>query len=435
MKKFIIILLALMMILVSCDQQTPVNNDDLMLGSPSNSGSDYDPYKDDFFRIDENGCLYPGNDYYNAGNRYWHMEEYESIEEVKAFRERVFNGMPMLKRVKLGTSIETIGERSFADIPSLISVEMKEGVKTIGSKAFSGNRSLEYIDALPKSLETIASDAFSNCPALRKLYYNGTLDDWYKLGADSYNADVLCIDQGSDFALYRFTKVGKNYTLEGLTPYGKGKNEFPLPDINITYIAANAFKGVEATSIEIPKTVTSIGESAFENSEITTVTIGNAVEYIGGSAFENSKITTVTIGNAVEFIGNCAFMKADIEEVTIPDSVKRIGYAAFSNCTNLKSVNLGSGIEVINYNTFEQCAALENITIPEGVKEIMERAFNGCSSLTTVTIPASVTSIGERAFENCPSLKTVNVANESQIELLNNAGLPVGCEITWANKV
>ena len=44
-----------MMILVSCDQQTPANNDDLMLGSPSNSGSDYDPYKDDFFRIDENG--------------------------------------------------------------------------------------------------------------------------------------------------------------------------------------------------------------------------------------------------------------------------------------------------------------------------------------------------------------------------------------------
>ena len=410
MKKFIIILLALMMILVSCDQQTPANNDGLMLGSPSNSGSDYDPYKDDFFRIDENGCLYPGNDYYNAGNRYWHMEEYESIEEVKAFRERVFNGMPMLKRVKLGTSIETIGERSFADIPSLISVEMKEGVKTIGSEAFSGNRSLEYIDALPKSLETIASDAFSNCPSLRLLCYNGTLDNWYKLGADSWNADVWCYGNGHETALYRFTKSGENYTLEGLTPRGKEQNKFILPEkINITSIADNTFKGVEATSIVIPETVTSIGESAFEN----------------------SKITTVTIGNAVEFIGNCAFMKADIEEVTIPDSVKRIGYAAFSNCTNLKSVNLGSGIEVINYNTFEQCAALENITIPEGVKEIMERAFNGCSSLTTVTIPASVTSIGDRAFGKCPSLKTVNVAKESQIELLKDAGLPEGCRITY----
>ena len=414
MKKFIIILLALMMILVSCDQQTPVNNDDLMLGSPSNSGSDYDPYKDDFFRIDENGCLKPGRYYYLVGNRYRYMEEYESIEEVKAFKEGVFNEMPMLKRVKLGTSIETIGERSFADMPSLFSVEMKEGVKTIGSEAFSGNRSLEYIDALPKSLETIASDAFSNCPSLRLLCYNGTLDDWYKLGADSYNAEVLCLDKGCEIALYRFSKDGENYTLEGLTPHGKGKNDFTLPNIKITSIAANAFKGVEATSIVIPETVTSIG--------------------------------------------NLAFMNTDIEEVTIPDSVTTIGYAAFSNCMKLKSVNLGSGIEVIDWNTFEQCTALENITIPEGVKEIKTWAFNGCSSLTTVTIPASVTSIGdrafgncpklttvtipasvtsigERAFENCPSLKTVNVANESQIELLNNAGLPVGCEITWANKV
>ena len=391
MKKAIVILLALMMILVSCDQQTPANNDDLMLGSPSNSGSDYDPYKDEFFIIDENGCLKPGRYYYLVGNRYRYMEEYESIEEVKAFKEGVFNEMPMLKRVKLGTSIETIGERSFADIPSLFSVEMKEGVKTIGSKAFSGNRSLEYIDALPKSLETIASDAFSNCPALRKLYYNGTLDDWYKLGADSYNAEVLCLDKGCEIALYRFSKDGENYTLEGLTPRGKGQNEFKLTDINIniTSIAANAFKGVEATSIVIPGTVTSIG--------------------------------------------NLAFMNTDIEEVTIPDSVTTIGYAAFRECGALKTVTFAPGCElkVIEYNTFESCGSLTEIVIPEKVTEIQDRAFYGCSSLETVTIPAFVTSIGDRAFGKCPSLKTVNVAKESQIELLKDAGLPEGCRITY----
>ena len=385
MKKAIVILLALMMILVSCDQQTPGNNDGLMLGSPSNSGSDYDPYKDDFFRIDENGCLNPGYDYYSVGNRYRYMEEYESIEEVKAFKEGVFNEMPMLKRVKLGTSIETIGERSFADMPSLFSVEMKEGVKTIGSEAFSGNRSLEYIDALPKSLETIASDAFSNCPSLRRLYYNGTLEDWYKLGADSYNAEVLCLDKGCEIALYRFSKDGENYTLEGLTPHGKGKNDFTLPNIKITSIAANAFKGVEATSIVIPETVTSIG--------------------------------------------NLAFMNTDIEEVKIPDSVTTIGYAAFRECGALKTVTFESGCElkVIEYNTFESCGSLTEIVIPEKVTEIQDRAFYGCSSLETVTIPASVTSIGERVFENCPKLTTVNVANETQKNQLINAGVPEGC--------
>ncbi|MDY4798731.1 MAG: leucine-rich repeat domain-containing protein [Bullifex sp.] len=426
MKKFIIILLALMMILVSCDQQTPGNNDGLMLGSPSNSGSDYDPYKDEFFVI-ENGCLIPGNDYYNPGNRYWHMEEYESIEEVKAFRERVFNGMPMLKRVKLGTSIETIGKRSFADIPSLFSVEMKEGVKTIGSEAFSGNRSLEYIDALPKSLETIASDAFSNCPSLRLLCYNGTLDEWYKLGADSWNADVSCYG-GNDreIALYRFSKDGENYTLEGLTPRGKGQNEFKLPDINITYIAANTFKGEEATSVKIPETVTSIGKYAFAESGLKSITIPESVTIIGDYAFAESAITDVKIGSAVESIGNLAFTTTAITEVTIPDSVKEIGYAAFRKCMDLKKVTFESGCElkVIDYNTFEQCASLENITIPEGVKEIKPWAFNGCSSLTTVTITNSDTKIGADAFKDCPSLAAITVATQAQKDALIKAGIP-----------
>ena len=430
MKKFIIILLALMMILVSCDQQTPANNDDLMLGSPSNSGSDYDPYTDEFFVI-ENGCLIPGNDYYNAGNRYWHMEEYESIEEVKAFKEGVFNGMPMLKRVKLGTSIETIGKRSFADIPSLFSVEMKEGVTTIGSEAFSGNRSLEYIDALPKSLETIASDAFSNCPSLRLLCYNGTLDDWYKLGADSWNADVFCYG-GNDreIALYRFSKDGENYTLEGLTPRGKEQNKFNLPeDINITSIADNTFKGVEATSVKIPKTVTSIGEHAFAESGLKSVTIPKSVTIIGDSAFAESAITEVTIGNAVESIGNLAFTTTAIKNVTIPAKTKEIGYAAFRKCMDLETVTFEPGCElkVIDYNTFDSCRSLTEIVIPEKVTEIKEWAFNGCSSLTKVTITNPDTKIGADAFKDCPSLTTVNVANETQKNQLINAGVPEGC--------
>ena len=434
MKKTIIILLALMMILVSCDQQTPANNDGLMLGSPSNSGSDYDPYKDDFFRIDENGCLIPGNDYYNPGNRYWHMEEYESIEEVKAFRERVFNGMPMLKRVKLGTSIETIGKRSFADIPSLFSVEMKEGVKTIGSEAFSGNRSLEYIDALPKSLETIASDAFSNCPSLRLLCYNGTLDNWYKLGADSWNADVWCYGNGHETALYRFTKSGENYTLEGLTPRGKEQNKFILPEkINITSIADNTFKGVEATSVYIPETVTSIGKHAFAESGLESVKIPESVTIIGDSAFAESAITEVTIGNAVESIGNLAFTTTAIKNVTIPAKTKEIGYAAFRKCMDLEKVTFAPGckLKVIDYNTFDSCRSLTEIVIPENVTEIKAWAFNGCSSLTTVTITGSKTRIEADAFKDCPSLTTVIVASESQEEQLKNAGLPAGYSVTY----
>lgn len=434
MKKAIFILLALMMILVSCEQQTPVNNDGLMLGSSSNSGSDYDPYKDEFFII-ENGCLKPGNDYYNVGNRYWHMEEYESTEEVKAFQEGVFNGMPMLKRVKLGTSIETIGKRSFADIPLLMSVEMKEGVKTIESQAFSGNRYLEYINALPKSLETIASDAFSDCSSLRLLCYNGTLDDWYKLGADSYNANVSCYGGGYKNASYRFTKNGDNYTLEGLTPRGKEQSEFTLPSINITSIADNTFKDVEATSIEIPNTVTSIGEYAFANSGIKSLTLPESVTTIGDYAFAESSIKKVTINGNLKSISNMAFNTTAIEEVTIPASVESIGYGAFRRCMELTTISFekGSKLKSIEYNAFEKCVSLENIDIPEGVKSIKEWAFYDCSSLTKVTIPSTITSIGSDAFGNCQNLETVKVNMAKTVEMesmLVKAGIPAN-KIKW----
>ena len=435
MKKAIIILIALMLIIVSCESQTPVKNDDLMLRSPS--GSDYDPYKADYFRIVD-GCLTPGNNYYDAGNRYWHMEEYESIEEVTAFKEGVFNGMPKLKRVKLGTSIKTIGERSFADIPFLMSVDMEEGVETIGRQAFSGNRSLEYINALPQSLVTIASDAFSGCPSLRLLCYNGTLDSWYKLGADSFNAEVLCYGNlgEREIALYRFTKDGENYTLEGLTPRGKEQSVFELPEMNITSIAANTFKGVEAESIVIPETVVSIGESAFAESGIKAVVIPGSVTTIGDFAFAESGIEEVTInGSNLESISNMAFNTTAIREVAIPASVKSIGYGAFRRCMELTTISFaeGSELESIEFNAFEKCTSLEKIIIPEGTKSIQEWAFYDCSSLTEVTIPSTVTDIGAAAFGNCSNLETVrvNMARTDAMEsMLVRAGIPEGI-IHW----
>ena len=52
MKKAIVILLALMMILVSCDQQTPAYND-LLLGGSNGSAS----YDTEYYFITEDGGL------------------------------------------------------------------------------------------------------------------------------------------------------------------------------------------------------------------------------------------------------------------------------------------------------------------------------------------------------------------------------------------
>ncbi|MGN0907773.1 MAG: leucine-rich repeat protein [Bullifex sp.] len=397
MKTAIVILLALMMVLTSCEQQTPANND-LLLGG-SNGSAGYDP---EYYIVTEDGGLKKSTNWYLYKDKT--PFDFVAPEEASYIIAESFSGLPSLKTVKIGSNIERIEDRAFADSPMLYSVEMQEGVKTIGNGVFSGCTSLEYINAIPKSIESIGKDAFAGCRSLRLICYNGTVDSWYKLGADSYNADVPCYDGIYGKAVYRFSKNGENdYTLKGLTPYGKEQSEFTLPNIGITAIEDNTFKGVEATSINIPETVTSIGDYAFAE----------------------SGITEVTIPAGVKSIGNLAFSTTAIKEVTIPANVEKLGYAAFSRCMEMETVTFaeGSKLETIDFNTFESCRSLTEITIPSSVNTIREWAFNGCSSLTKVTIPASVTKIGADAFGNCPSLTEIHVATDNQKTMLVKSGI------------
>ena len=405
MKKAIVILLALMMILVSCDQQTPANND-LLLGGSNGSAS----YDTEYYFITEDGGLK------RATNWYVYLDktpfDFVAPEEARYIINESFSELPSLRTVKIGSNIERIGDRAFADSPMLYSVEMQEGVETIGNSVFSGCTSLEYINAIPDSVKSIGKDAFAGCRSMRLICYNGTVDSWYKLGADSYNADVPCYGGTYGRAVYRFSKNGENdYTLKGLTPYGQQQSEFHLPDIGIKEIAGSTFKGVKAASIVIPETVTKIGDSAFAESGITSVEIPENVEYIG----------------------NLAFTTTAIKNVTIPAKTKEIGYAAFRKCMDLEKVTFAPGckLKVIDYNTFDSCRSLTEIVIPENVTEIKAWAFNGCSSLTKVTITNPDTKIEADAFKDCPSLTTVIVASGLQEEQLINAGLPAGCRITY----
>eukprot|EP00980_Cylindrotheca_fusiformis_P020890 scaffold7902_cov129-Cylindrotheca_fusiformis.AAC.7 len=126
--------------------------------------------------------------------------------------------------------------------------------------------------------------------------------------------------------------------------------------------------------------------------------------------------------------------------VQLPETLERIGKLTFSQCSNLKSVqvvandaSLGnstiigpnfcvddgaimSGVKTMLYSeigkwAFRDCGCLIFVHLPDGLEIIQDCVFSGCKSLTTVKIPSSVIKIGEGAFRGCRKLSSFDLSN------------------------
>lgn len=96
----------------------------------------------------------------------------------------------------------------------------------------------------------------------------------------------------------------------------------------------------------------------------------------------------INVFDYLDTIPQNMFYGSEIESIVIPDGITRIQANAFTDCTNLKNVDLG--------NT---------------VKSIDKGAFAGCKSIKQLFLPDSVTVLGPAVFDDCdPNL--VIVANK-----------------------
>ena len=347
MKKILILLIALVLLLSSCEEKTkePSDENDLLLGSNGNQ-IEY-IYKDGVIRyyLYPNGLLLG----YNATVEYSFVDE-EVPEEVTIIGKNAYHNLPELKTVKVGKNVTEIQSSAFCNCPKLIKVELPNTISKISDNTFSKCTSLEDINipssvtvigngafnectsltsieipssvtaigngafnectslasieipsgvksiedstfakctsltsiTIPNSVTTIKSKAFERCTALTSITipgsvtsissdafsgcnnltinFGGTLEEWYKIGFDAGNANIICNNDTK--AYFRIQKNGENYTVKGLTPAGKAEQ-----------------------TVEIPNIVTAIGEKAF-------------------SAEENLKDVTFEEGSNVSSIGN-----------------------------------------------------------------------------------------------------------------------------------
>ncbi|MBR4529632.1 MAG: leucine-rich repeat domain-containing protein [Lachnospiraceae bacterium] len=240
-------------------------------------------------------------------------------DSVTSIGNKAFYQCTALQRIQLPSGISTIPDNCFTDDEALggtllsSPITIPANVTSIGQAAFSGCDILETVTFEDNSrLESIATDAFYNCQALKNITLPASLKT---IGGGAF-ATCVALDE--------------NFTIPaGVTSIGK-----------MAFFECGAL-----TQVTVPAGVQTIEESAFAKcSSLATLTWAADAQTttIKTSAFENcTKLATVTLPASLEMIQTTAF-KADtsLTSITIPKACTFLDGSAFDGCTALAEINV-----------------------------------------------------------------------------------------------
>lgn len=73
------------------------------------------------------------------------------------------------------------------------------------------------------------------------------------------------------------------------------------------------------------------------------------------------------------------FKGAEFETISVPEHIEKIGPNAFSNCDNLKAIDIGDSVKVIGDKAFANCPKLTRVFLPDALRILGSDVFEGCS--------------------------------------------------------
>ena len=234
------------------------------------------------------------------------------------------------------TLIAYLGNDSELDLPS----DFRGENYAIGDYIFANRSNLNKV-TIPKSVSSIANNAFNGCDGLTEI---------------NYDAEDCNMNDSSIFK--------------------------KCPNLKI---------------VNIGNTVKTIPQRAFEGCiGLTSITIPNSVTSIGNYAFDGcTGLISVTIPDSVTEIGRDAFSDCvSLQRISIPTLVTSIKDGTFYNCSSLSEVIIPNSVTSIGLSAFRDCSSLTNIVLPNNISSIDRTAFFGCMGListTFATTPSSAT--------------------------------------------
>ncbi|EAY03582.1 hypothetical protein TVAG_042340 [Trichomonas vaginalis G3] len=285
-------------------------------------------------------------------------------------------------------------------------------VVSILPRAFYGNSCLRSIK-IPKTVESIGSEAFSMASNLREVVFEqeslcNSIGNF--AFSDTSLAKISIPSLVTSIGEWCFKSTALNYI------------SFESPS-HLESIPAGCFHGSDLASIYIPQSVKTFQRNAFSNSNIQSIDFNTTsqLELIDESCFSNSHIRSITIPDSVKIISNNAFERTfDLDRVTFGSGclVEIIPQMCFLN-SNINSIYISKKISSIGKNAFLnsaiQTVRFDALSICQNISE--KSFFN--TSLSSISLPPSVAIIGNYAFANCSRLQFVSYCSSTYQENRN----------------
>lgn len=333
-----------------------------------------------------------------------------------------------LKEITFPEGLITIDGLAFAYCTQLENVVLPEGLKSLGDSAFRSCDSLTEI-TVPEGI-TFMSGTFATCYSLRTVnlpsglthMMNGVVEGCRSLETLHLPAKLADISGEWPSKLKTITTAfgSVRYVSEDGILYDTQDNSILFVNASITgnvtvrdgitTIGAGAFKGRKGlTSVTLPESCTVIDSYAFENcTALTDINFPEKLELIGRNAFYNSGITSLKLSQPGLHVGSFAFTDChQLKSVEITSTDFDLMEWAFARCENLETVILPPQVFRMEGGCFTECTSLTTVVLPKNITFV--HGFKGCTSLKTIEIPDSVTSIGYEAFANCKSLESIHL--------------------------
>lgn len=329
--------------------------------------------------------------------------------------------------VEIGENVSGLGASAFEGASNIYAITIPENITTLSQKAFSGCTSLVYVDGIEHIVQ-LGEYCFADCTSLSNVTLYSSLteiaDGAFKgtvIEQISLPATVTAI---GDYAFADCHYLENQLDLSHVETIGDSAFENCGLITNVTFcpslttIGASAFKGIIATSIVLPETVTSIGQDAFKNCHpLTSFTTPLAGKGVDGSTFvdvvnfeyDAPAMTVYYIGTNP--IQENAFNSADfVTTLTLSEGVFEVGEGAFAQMPALRTISIPSTLTTLPNRAFKDSVSLETINGLQNVTSIGQEAFMNCEDLQYANL-SNVASIGASAFENAQSLTSVSLSS------------------------